>query len=177
MARTGWPPTAGASGGEETRPMSRAPIRRSRPCGAVPVEAPDGVTVDKRWPGPSGPLCFGPPTLGSCEMTTDWRTRLREKIAANPLASSGPPLEVTGVVEPLDDSAIRRAGAMELKYNSAKFLGLSPRHLQLLNFEAAPSGGGRVELSLRFRYFRSGSIGEGSRPVDETSEVDFNDLP
>lgn len=110
-------------------------------------------------------------------MTTDWRARLREKIAANPLASSGPPLEVTGVVEPLDDAATRRAGAMELKYNSMEFLGLSPRHLQLLNLGTAPTAGGQVELSLRFRYFRSGSIGDGSRLIDETSEADFNDLP
>jgi hypothetical protein len=110
-------------------------------------------------------------------MTTDWRAGLREKIAANPLASSGPPLEVTGIVEPLDDAASRRAGAMELKYNSSAFLGLSPRHLQLLNFETAPRAGGQVELSLRFRYFRSGSIGDGSKLIDETSEADFNDLP
>jgi hypothetical protein len=110
-------------------------------------------------------------------MTTDWRARLREKIAVNPMASSGPPLEVTGLVELLDDAATRRAGAMELKYNSLRFLGLSPRHLQLLNFATAPSAGGQVELSLRFRYFRSGSIGEGSKLIDETSEADFNDLP
>ena len=110
-------------------------------------------------------------------MTTDWRARLRAKIVANPLASSGPPIEVSGVAEPLDDAAIRRAGAMELKYNSLHFLGLSPRHLQLLNFATAPSGGGQVELSLRFRYFRSGSIGDGSKVVDEASEADFNDLP
>jgi hypothetical protein len=102
---------------------------------------------------------------------------LRQKIAANPLASSGPPLEVSGLVESVDDAAIRRAGAMELKYNSSEFLGLSPRHLQLLNFATAPSGSGLVALSLRFRYFRSGSIGEASRPLDETSEADFNDLP
>lgn len=110
-------------------------------------------------------------------MTTDWRARLREKIAANPMASSGPPLEVTGLVELLDDAVTRRAGAMELKYNSLRFLGLSPRHLQLLNFATAPSAGGQVELSLRFRYYRSGSIGEGSKLIDETSEADFNDLP
>ena len=66
---------------------------------------------------------------------------------------------------------------MELKYNSMEFLGFSPCHLQLLNFGTAPATGGQVELSLRFRYFRSGSVGGGSRPVDETSEADFNDLP
>ena len=110
-------------------------------------------------------------------MTTDWRARLREKIVANPLASSGPPIEVSGLADRLDDAASRSAGAMELKYNSLAFLGLSPRHLQLLNFATAPSAGGQVELSLRFRYFRSGSIGDGSRPLDETSEADFNDLP
>jgi len=110
-------------------------------------------------------------------MMTDWRARLQEKLVANPLASSGPPIEVSGVSEPLDDAAIGRAGAMELKYNSLTFLGLSPRHLQLLNFATASSAGGQVELSLRFRYFRSGSIGDGSRPIDEASEADFNDLP
>ena len=110
-------------------------------------------------------------------MTTDWRARLRQKIVANPLASSGPPIEVSGVTEPLDDAAIRRAGAMELKFNSSHFLGLSPRHLQLLNFATAPSGDGQVELSLRFRYFRSGSIGDGSNVADEASEANFNDLP
>jgi hypothetical protein len=110
-------------------------------------------------------------------MTTDWRACLREKIEANPLASSGPPIEVSGVAELLDDAAIRRAGAMELKYNSMHFLGLSPRHLQLLNFAIVPAADGQVELSLRFRYFRSGSIGDGSKLVDETSEADFNDLP
>ena len=110
-------------------------------------------------------------------MTTDWREQLRDKIAANPLASSGPPLEVTGLVKPLDEAATRRAGAMELKYNSMEFLGLSPRHLQLLNFATAPSSDGHVELSLRFRYFRSGSVGAGSKLIDETSEADFNDLP
>jgi len=36
---------------------------------------------------------------------------------------------------------------------------------------------GQVELSLRFRYFRSGSIGAGSKLIDETSEADFNALP
>jgi hypothetical protein len=110
-------------------------------------------------------------------MTSDWRERLRERIAAAPLASSGPPIEVSGSVGPLDDAAILRAGAMELKYNSADFLGLAPRHLRLLCFATAPAPGGRVELSLRFRYYRSGSIGEGSRPADELSEADFNDLP
>lgn len=110
-------------------------------------------------------------------MTTDWRMCLREKIAAYPLASSGPPMEVTGVVESLDEAAVRRAGTMELKYNSSDFLGLSPRHLQLLSFAAAPSAGGQVELSLRFRYFRSGSIGDGAKVLDATSEADFNDLP
>src|SRR4051794_2861733 len=94
---------------------------------------------------------------GVGRMTTDWRACLREKIAANPLASTGPPIEVRGIVEPFDDGAIRRAGAMELKYNSSEFLGLAPRHLQLLNFGTAPTAGGQVELSLRFRYFRSGS--------------------
>jgi len=59
-------------------------------------------------------------------MTTDWRERLREKIAANPSASSGPPIEVSEVVAPLDDSATLRAGAMELIYNSVGFLGLLP---------------------------------------------------
>lgn len=110
-------------------------------------------------------------------MTTDWREVLRATIAANPLASSGPPIEVTGVCEPLDDEALRRARAMELKYNSGKFLGLSPRHLQLLNFAIATSAGEHVELSLRFRYFRSGSIGEGLSPIDDASEANFNDLP
>jgi len=110
-------------------------------------------------------------------MTTDWRERLRQKIAANPLASSGPPIEVSGAVLPPDDAAMLLARAMELKYNSVEFLGLSPRHLQLLNFGTAPVLGGQVELSLRFRYFRSGSIGAGLALIDETSEADFNDLP
>jgi hypothetical protein len=110
-------------------------------------------------------------------MTTDWRERLREKIAANPSASSGPPIEVSEVVGPLDDAATLRSGAMELKYNSVEFLGLSPRHLQLLSFGTAPIPGGQVELSLRFRYFRSGSVGAGSKLIDETSEADFNALP
>jgi hypothetical protein len=110
-------------------------------------------------------------------MTTHWRERLRAKIAANPLASSGPPIEVTGVVEPLHDAAALRAGAMELKYNVAEFLGLAPRHLQLLSFETVPIPGGHVELSLRFRYFRAGSMGVGSKRDDEASEADFNDLP
>jgi len=110
-------------------------------------------------------------------MTTYWRERLRQKIAADPSASSGPPIEVSEIVERLDDAATLRAGAMELKYNSVEFLGLAPRHLQLLSFGTAPVPGGQVELSLRFRYFRSGSIGAGSRPIDETSEADFSDLP
>jgi hypothetical protein len=110
-------------------------------------------------------------------MTTDWRERLRAKIAANPLASSGPPIEVSGAALPLDDADMLRAAAMELKYNSEEFLGLSPRHLQLLSFGSVPTLGGEVELSLRFRYFRSGSIGAGAAPIDESSEADFNDLP
>ncbi len=110
-------------------------------------------------------------------MTSQWRERLREKIAANPLASSGPPIEVSGVVEPLDDAAALRAGEMELKFNSVEFLGLAPRHLLLLNFATGPADGGHVALSLRFRYYRSGSIGEGSKLADESSEADFNELP
>ena len=105
-------------------------------------------------------------------MTTDWREQLRDKIAANPLASSGPLLEVSGVVEVLDDAATRRAGAMQLKYNSEDFLGLAPRHLQLLSFDPERSTCGGVKVSLRFRYFRCGSIGAGSqvatRPTDMT---------
>jgi hypothetical protein len=110
-------------------------------------------------------------------MTTGWRVRLRDKITSDPQASSGPPFVVSGVVEPLDDAATRQAGAMELKYNATEFLGLSPRHLQLLSFATAPSAGGQVELSLRFRYFRTGSPGVGPNLVDTTSEADFNDLP
>jgi hypothetical protein len=110
-------------------------------------------------------------------MTTDWRERLQDKIRANPLASSGPPIDVVGAVEALDDAAVLRAGAMELKYNSVEFLGLSPRHLQFLKFGTDDIPGGQVELSLRFRYFRSGSSGAGSKLIDETSEADFNDLP
>jgi hypothetical protein len=102
---------------------------------------------------------------------------MRQKIAANPSASSGPPIEVSEIVERLDDAATLRAGAMELKYNSVEFLGLAPRHLQLLSFGTVPVPGGQVELSLRFRYFRSGSIGAGSKPIDEASEADFGDLP
>ena len=110
-------------------------------------------------------------------MNTDWRECLRQKIVANPQASSGPPIEVSGLVEPLDEAATLRVRAMELKYNSVKFLGVSPRHLQLLNFGTASTADGNVELSVRFRYFRSGSIGDGSKLVDEASEADFNDLP
>src|SRR4029078_10070796 len=105
-----------------------------------------------------------------------WRDRLRQKIAADPSASSGPPIEVSEIVQGLDDAAPLRAGAMELEYNSVEFLGLAPRHLQLLSFGAAPIPGGQVELSLRFRYFRSGSSGAGSKPIDETSEAYFSDL-
>lgn len=110
-------------------------------------------------------------------MIMDWRQRLREKLTANPLASSGPPIEVSGAALPLDDAAALCAGAMELKYNAAEFLGLAPRHLQLLSFGTTPAPGGQVELSLRFRYFRSGSIGDGSKLIDETTEADFNELP
>jgi hypothetical protein len=119
----------------------------------------------------------GRPTPEHQEMTTDWREQLRQKIAANPSASSGPPIEVSGFVEPLDNTATLRCAAMELKYNSMEFLGLAPRHLQLLSFGTAPIPGGQVELSLRFRYFRSGSIGAGWKLIDETSEADFGALP
>ena len=110
-------------------------------------------------------------------MATDWREQLQDKITANPLASSGPPIDVVGAVEALDDAAVLRAGTMELKYNSVEFLGLSPRHLQLLKFGTDDIAGGQVKLSFRFRYFRSGSSGAGSKLIDETSEADFNDLP
>ncbi|WP_406694735.1 hypothetical protein V5E97_27155 [Singulisphaera sp. Ch08] len=110
-------------------------------------------------------------------MSNDWRERLREKLEADPLASSGPPFEVTGVVDPLDDETALRAAGMELKYNATNFLGFAPRHLRLLNFGTTPVQGGQVEMSLRFRYYRSGSIGDGLTLADETSEADFNDLP
>ncbi|WP_020465967.1 hypothetical protein [Singulisphaera acidiphila] len=110
-------------------------------------------------------------------MANDWRECLRKKLEADPLASSGPPIEVTGVVGPLDGEAALRAAGMELKYNSTNFLGLAPRHLRLLNFGTAPVVGGQVKMSLRFRYYRSGSIGDGVKLADETSEADFNELP
>jgi hypothetical protein len=54
----------------------------------------------------------------SCTRATEWLRPSREEIAAKPLAAPGPPIEISGFRETVDDVPDRRPGPMGLKSKS-----------------------------------------------------------